>query len=621
MASKKPVEQPVEDKSERLSLLKSRLAVAKAWCKKPHDTMKKWIKEYELDDLLNDGEEKDRVRIGYIFRRAESDLPAIFDDQPELIMKGRHPATKDITPIIEGLYDYLWDTQNLEEKIEDAGLYFVLIGMGFIESPWVTKTKQVPQPVVDQITGQPVLDESGQPVIQLMDVPIIDQPMAKVVNPFKLYFSPETKFNSVMDAEHCPYYITEETMTKEQIKARFGKDVEANETLKLDEDVDADIEKESAVIKDDFKRVTVYKYEGILTEETAKDIEDAGAWSYDKEYELWFTSNEELQARECPYDNKPLFCVGNYGTFDKFWKFGDAKHLLPIVRELEQYRTQILKHTRKMANPRPLQPTLANIDEKAWLSNQPSQPIKYDGQIPPSYLSPANLSSEVQIGVEMARTDLEKTSGSFDLNSGGGQSQVKTPRGIQVFSEAADRNVRRKKKKIARMIRQLIMFQFSQVSKIWSPEDNRTIMAVAGNKPEAVQVTQEVLEAISGVNQYFTLDIEVESMSANRVQMKQDELTLFDLMAQHPEVFNLMEAGKDLLQNGFGKKDGDRFLVPMEQQMQQFIAANPQMAQQMLNEVVAQQQQMAMEQQLSQNPVDGNTQPQPGPTPQGIPGQ
>ena len=103
--------------SDRLALLKTRLSIAKAWAKKPQKAWKEYISEYNVDDFGATDEIRDKVRIGYIFRKVESDLPAIFDDQLDLFIKGRKARTKDIEPLIEGLYDYLWDSQHLDEKL------------------------------------------------------------------------------------------------------------------------------------------------------------------------------------------------------------------------------------------------------------------------------------------------------------------------------------------------------------------------------------------------------------------------------------------------------------------------------------------------------------------------
>ena len=587
--------------TDRLSLIKSRLTVAKAWCKKPHKAWKAYIDEYEIADVADTDEIKDKVRIGYIFRRTESDLPAIFDDQPDLFFKSKKKIFDQFETPLEDTYDWLWDIQSLEEKFEDAGTHFLLLGMGFISSPWITKTKKVVEPATDEM-GNPALDEMGQPVMQEYDAPYVDRPNAEVKNPFKLYFSPETKFNFVLDYEHCPYLFEEQTLTKEEIKAKYSKDVDPTEILKTDDtDVDGEIDKElNTEQKDDIKRVTAYHYYGCLPEAQAKGIKASDGsktgWEYDKEYHIVFTMNEELLSEENPYPTKPYFVVGNYGLAQKFWKFGDAKHLKPIVQELEQYRSQILKHTRKMANPKPLVPVEADIDKDAFTDPRVGRPVTYSNNQPPSYLSPAPLGTEVQVGVDMARTDLEKTSGSFDLASGGNQSQVKTPRGIQVFSEAADKNVRRKRKKIARFIRCVIVFQLRQVAQNWTPDDPMA-MQVLGENPEENQI---FLQFLADENLVSKVDVEIESLSINRVQMKQDAMDLFDLTSKFPNIFNLTEIAKDLIQNGFGKRDGDRYLISEDQKaqmvIQQFIAQlgqqNPELAgalaQQMQSPAVAQ---------------------------------
>ena len=628
----------IKTNEERLSLLKSRLKIAKTFCKKVHNAWKSYIREYNIEDVDDTGEIRDKVRIGYIFRKTESEIPAIFDDQPDLFIKGRSLKVKQIEPLIDGAYDFLWDTQNLEEKIEDVGVYFELLGMGFIKSPWVTKTKKVQEtvqsPVIDPLTQQPALDPVTQqpltqPMIQVYDVPVIDQPMASVPNPFKLYFSPETVFGPRLDYEHCPYYFEEIVMTKEAVKAKFGKDVEANESLKIDDDeTDTEAEKDastSEIVKDDMKRVTVYEYYGCLPEDMAKDVVDAQGnkveWSYDKDYHLYLTKNEELLIEESEDDYKNLFPVGNYGLANKFFKFGDAKHLRPLVQELEMYRSHILQHTRKMANPKPLVPTTANVDEDAFRDPRVGRMVKYQGQQKPEYLSPAPLGQEVSVGVEMVRTDLEKTAGTFDLANGGNQSTVKTPRGIQVYSEAADKNVRRKRKKIARLIRELIIFQFKQIAKNWKPEDAKTIDVLTDGDEQPIQVTQEVLDVLGTPQILQKLNIEVESLSVNRSQMKQDALDLWDTVKDRPDIFNIRESAKDLLQNGFGKKDADRYLLSEQQQQQMIIEnfikqigqANPTLAgalSQYLTNPALQQ-----FNQTSNNPLEQNANTQPNPQP------
>jgi hypothetical protein len=599
-----PQESKKEEKpttnQQRLSLLKSRLSVAKAFSKKPHDTWKKWIKEYDIDDFdvpENIEDIRDRVRIGYIFRKTESELPAIFDDQPEIFIKGRKSNVKDIEPLIEGTYDYLWDIQNLEEIIENAGLYFEVVGMAFIESIWKTKIKNVQEPVmgpvIDPQTGQPQIDpqtgqptmqpvidsQTGQPQMKTYSTYVVDNPQAETVDPFKLHFSPETVFAPVLDYEHCPYYFRDVSLSEEEIEAKYGKEVEATGQMSTeDADLNDELAKMKDVHEDDIKRVDAHHYWGCLPEEMAKDITDeqgnAVEWEYDKDYHVLFTDNEELLAEENPYDTKPLFPIGSYGLANKFWKFGDVKHLMPLVKELEKYRSQILNHTRKMANPKPLIPETANVDEKNFYDPRTGKVVKYAGTIPPSYLSPAPLGREVQVGVDMVRTDLEKTAGSFDLENGGGQSTVKTPRGIQVFSEASDKNTRRKRKKIARLIRQLLIFQFKQIAKYWKPEDEKTLNVITPDGPQDVKVTSEVLQVLNAVNIMYNLDIEVESLAINRAQQKQDALDLFDLAAQHPDVFNLQECAKDLLQNGYNKKDADRYLLTDQQR--QALASNKQ---------------------------------------------
>lgn len=595
-----------ESSESRIGLLKSRLKVAKAFCKKPHEAMKKWIAEYNIDDVSDTAEIRDKVRIGTIFRRVESDLPSVFDDQPDLFIKGRGKY-RVFDPMFDNTYDWLWDVQLLEEVVEDAGAYFLLIGMAFVETPWITESKKVEsiqteqQQIIDSVTGQPAIDpETGQPAMQeiqspvVYDVPTKDQPGAFTGDPFKYYFSPETKFSTILDYEHCPYYFKEHTMTKEHIKSKFGKDVDPSEILhtnitEIDTEIDS-VAKEGH--KDDMKRATVYEYYGCLPEDMSSGIkgqdDSAVAWEYNKEYHIWMTENEELQVEECKYPKKPLMLLGNYGLIHKFFRFGDAKHLMPLVSELQQYRTQILRHARKVANPKLLAATTAEVDLKALKDPNPGVVVGYTPGEPgsePKYLQVGQLGAEVGVGIQNVRTDIEQTSGSFSLAQGSGVSQVKSPRGIETFSEASDKNVRRKRKKVARFIRELIKFQFELCAMNWDPQSEEVADIVYGGAENPPAGVDQFLQVLGDQKILAKVNIEVESLSINRVQQKQEALDLFDIMSQHPDIFNVMEGAKDLLQNGFNKKDADRYLVSMDQvkaqAVQEFISqigqTNPQL--------------------------------------------
>ena len=67
--------------------------------------------------------------------------------------------------------------------------------------------------------------------------------------------------------------------------------------------------------------------------------------------------------------------------------------------------------------------------------------------------------------------------------------------------------------------------------------------------------------------------------------MRQDAVELWDATKDRPDIFNIRELAKDLLQNGYGKKDADRYLISQDEMaqmiIQQFVAqigkANPQL--------------------------------------------
>ena len=490
-----------------LTLMHSRLSLSKAFSLKWRKEVKKWLKDYEIDSL--DGVDfpdlHNKMQIPYIFSTIESALPAMFERVPNVVMMQRGKLDKEVTEFADQIWDYVKERMKMEEKIEEIGMMMLITGMGNIKWGWNLVTEEVDgQPEMVDITNDDGTVIGQQEVMNKVQVPVKDEPFIKWHDFNKIHFSPESRFVMDDDENDIPYIICENTMTADEVEYEYGIKPKDEDMEKIDFEKfgpDADIN-EKKIVAADRERVSVYEYYGTLP----KDYADEN-WRPDKVYYIAFIKSKAKAAKEV--EKKPVNIIGNYGAFNKFWKFGEPKTLRELEQDISLGRSRMAdirdKYGQKIAVPQG-----TDFDERALKRPADFTILRYIGNTPPTYLNPPPLPETLLIGLQQSRSDIQLVSAQLDLSRGGSSSVVNTATGQQIFAEATEKRIDRKRRKIAKLIKYIAKNVLKMCADNWEVEK---FAQITDSTPEEVA---PLVEKLKGIGEDYDIRIDTESITINK---------------------------------------------------------------------------------------------------------
>lgn len=494
-------------------------------------------------DLASSVNHRYNFTIPLVFTNHESMMSSMFDRVPELIFTQRGKLDKLKEAKVIAAYEYLKDKLDLESFMNDAAWWYIL--SGFVSSHINFVQKSIEQPVIDETTGEPVLDEAGKP--QTYNDYAYDDPMIEVGDIFKEAYSPESTY--AIDAHGVPFYFRWKNIEPEEIERVYHKKVDADSTI---ETSDGTTPKES--VKGDLERVKVYFYYGTLPKLVSKEKE-VKDWEADKLYMVAFTAKEVLTVEESIMPERMCRILKWHGAPNTFFGFGIGKLLRPFQREKSIRRGQMVRFADIAAFPKLLLEKREDLDVKAYRDPRENLVLTYDEK-KPEYLAVPNLSAAVTDSNNLADQDAQQASGLMDISNGAQQSStVDTATGQTIFADAAEKRVRQAKKKFMRFYRENVILLLKLCQKYWDSEKLVNITDEQGN------TTKERVSPgdLSDVDFDLDVDIDTESVSVNKEVLRQQAIDLYDRTKDDPMV-NRVEALKEVYRSGFDKKDPERFI-------------------------------------------------------------
>lgn len=251
------------------------------------------------------------------------------------------PASNDDDDLMaasaaEQVWQSLYDRESFQTRIlQKAEFWRAATGNAFIKTYWDPSIKEiVPTPVTDQFTGE---KKVIQQVASMGDVKF------EVVSPFHM-FVPDL---SEEDLESQPYLFNVYTKSEEWVRSNFGsvlpkdfKPAKVSSSELLD----------AALM--DMRNVDNSKPDAILVIEMW--AKPNGCPYLPKGGLVTIVDNEIVQMAEngIPYSHKqyPFAHIGTIPT-GKFYRRGTVKTLIPIQREYNRLRSQIIHAKNLMAKP------------------------------------------------------------------------------------------------------------------------------------------------------------------------------------------------------------------------------------------------------------------------------
>lgn len=535
-----------------LNNLKSRFGVAEDFTKEFHEQIKQGIKEYKAEspfdkitynadtNIIQVTDNRYKMVYPLIFNNTESMLASMFDRTPDLIFTGRGKMDEEKKNKVDAAYRYLVDKCDLEWFMNDSAWWFVVAG--FATGHISYKKEYHDEPVLDEM-GQPIIDMDGQP--QMRTVYDFDDPEVEVGDLTKEYFSPESEFTVKMDK--VPYQFRKTLMDPVRIKEIYKKDVEPDATLEV-------AIKDKTEIKD-LKRVQVWMYYGNVPKENKGEVDN---WTYDGEYYIVYTSKEILHKEKLK--GKSCRAVKWYGVPNEFFGFGLAKLLRNMQAEKSMRRGQQIRYADVLAFPKITIDETSDLDDDAMLDPRANLIVTYKDK-KPEYLIPPEMPQTLIIAEQHVDSDAQQTSGLIDISTGAQQSSVDTATGQSIFAEAAAQRVRRAKDKFTSFYKQIVIGLLKEAQANWQTEKLVSITDDEGNEQEVAIKPSD----LSDIDFDKDIDIDGESMSINRDVMRQQAIGFYNITKNDP-IVNRKEVIKDVVQQGFGKTNPDRYIAKSDVQ-------------------------------------------------------
>lgn len=477
-----------------------------------------------------------------IFVNTEAAKSEIFDRTPDLVLSGRGAEDHNKKVKIEAVYNYLRDLLDLDGFAWEAGHWFVLSGFTSASIGYKIETHQ--EPVIDPETGEALLDEEGEPVMQ--EAIDYDDPTICVDNPLKTYYAPSSEFT--VDGQKVPYRISCQPISVHEVKKLY-KDVKDIDELKGNyvEEYDDDDK------DDEPDKLMLNYYEGVVPEEYKELVDE---WKGNCVYKITFTSQKVLDVEKL---QKREYRLGRwYSHPNKFFGYGFGRIGAPFQKEKSIRVGQRIRLADIAAYPKwaVKNDGKNKIDPSALKDPRENILISYETEAP-SVLAPGNLSGVVTEAEQSADADAQAAFGLLDISTGAQEATtVKTATGQTIFAEAAQRRMRAAKRIFMKFYRECVIELLKQCRDNWDSEKLIEITDEIGNHQE-VSVTRDDLLDIDFEKD---LKIEAESPSVNKDVVREQMISLYKLTQQDP-LIDRRAMIKEVMRQGFDEQDPERFLV------------------------------------------------------------
>ncbi len=398
----------------------------------------------------------------------------------------------------EQIWDSLWRRLKFNKTLREAVFWQAVCGNGFIKSGW------------DATKKDPDSDMDG-------DISIYN------VTPFHV-FVPDLMCTEVEDE---PYIIHAQVKNNSWIKQNLGIDAVSNKL----ESVDEGIQNIMGVNRNDTK-----KDQSIILEIWVKpghlpDLPNGGMFT--------IAAEQVVQGwDQWPYDHGqyPLSKLDSMPT-GKFYTSSIIEDLIPLQKELNRSRSQLIESKNRMSKPQ-LAAQKGAVDAKK-ITTEPGLVVEYAvGFEPPTPIPLQNLPSYVTEEINRLYSDMSDISGQHDVSNGSTPPGVTAATAISFLQEQDESLIATHFTSIEEAIEKVAGQSLSYVKMFW--DEPRTVKIVG------LEGTFDV-QTFKNSDLRGNSDIRVESGSALPTSRAAKQAFIMDLMKmgfiQSEEGLETMEIG------------------------------------------------------------------------------
>lgn len=441
-----------------------------------------------------------RITINQIRRIIRKEISRLTAQKPNAFVVPSSTEDADVFAAQAGeqIWDSLWRRLKFNKTLRDAVFWQSVCGNGFVKSFWDASKKDSEA------------DKDG-------DVSIVS------VNPFHI-FIPDLMCTEIEDQ---PYLIHAQTKSNSWVEHNLG--IKPTSNNKLDS-VDSDLKNLMGVNTSSKKEQTTL-LEIWVKPKYLPELPQGGMFTV--------VADQVVQGfDQWPYEHGqyPISKLDSIPT-GKFYTSSIVEDLIPLQRELNRSRSQLIESKNRMSKPQ-LTAQKGAVNARK-ITTEPGQVIEYNvGFDPPTPLPLQNLPSYVTEEINRLYTDMSDMSGQHEVSNGSTPPGVTAATAISFLQEQDESLIATHYSSIEEAIEKVAAQSLTYVKMFWDEERTVKVVGLEGSFD---------VQTFKGTDLRGNSDIRVESGSALPTSRAAKQAFIMDLMKmgfiQPEEGLETMEIG------------------------------------------------------------------------------
>lgn len=442
-----------------------------------------------------------RIVINQIRRTVRKEISRLTSQKPNAFVIPSSTEDADVFAAQAGeqIWDSLWRRLNFNKVLRQAIFWQATCGNGFLKSYWdATKTDPGYQPIMDP--------NQQQGEVQ----PQQDKPPGDIcienVTPFHI-FVPDL---FATDIENQPYVIHAQVRANAWIRQNFGIESSSNTY----ENVDEGMQTAMGINRNEEKKnqttiLEIWVKPGYLPELPKGGMFTLVGSKIVQGFDHW------------PYDHGqyPFTKIDSVPT-GKFYTASVVEDLIPLQKELNRSRGQLIEAKNRMAKPQ-LAAEEGSIDPKK-ITTEPGQVILYKtGFTPPQPIPLQNIPSYVTEEIDRLYTDISDLSGQHEVSNGSTPPGVTAATAISFLQEQDESLIATHYTSVEEAVEKVATQSLNYVKMFW--DEPRTVKIVGIEGSFDVRI-------FKGADLRDNSDIRVEAGSALPTSRAAKQAFIMDLM-------------------------------------------------------------------------------------------
>lgn len=538
-----------------LAALKSELRRSIKW-RKDDDYDGLWRRMIDLyrgrhyDKVLK----TDRIVVNMAFATINVIAPSVAVNNPKITINARHPDHAPHAIIAEEAINYEWRVNKFQTEFRSATNDKLITGHGWLKVGWKYVATDVDVPAVeDQEDGQAEVPVQGaeqpdDPSVEVNQIVEEDRPILERVSQFDIFVDPDA---------HNPKELR---WIAQRVRRAIG-DAKRDRTY-------------SAKARRDLQPTMGSKWGPAEEHPQAGTAPDAEKSGYVEVWEFWDIKRYTVQTftmegddflrapKRSPYPFcHPFYMLRNYEVPDEFYPMGELEAVEELQHELNQTRTQMLNHRKKFsrkwlykksafADKEAVEQLESDIDN-TMVGIDTDEPIGNVIAPLPAVISPPEFYNQSSL----IRDDINLVTAVSEYSHGGMPDMKRTATEAAMIQDASNARAADKLSKIEHELADVAEMLLKVMQTFLTGEKVVRIVGVDG---APAWFTYD-LDYIKG-----SFDFEVEAGSTqprNETFRRQSGLQMVDALAPFAAVLNLPVLAQYVMEECFGVKNAQRFIM------------------------------------------------------------